>query len=170
MLVFHLCISPASPFGNDSQTQISTVGKLTRNQLTRPVSTLKPNPVLGVDFGIQKQGSRKGPPLWGALPLTPFWVSLLAPWTGLALGTKVTHQVEGRPGAKHTSKTEACAVLWLALLTVPCLGSCICITSVMGTPGVMSGQVVNKLLWMMPVFFSLCELTITIEIRRLGGK
>jgi hypothetical protein len=109
------------------------VGGPNRIQHTRPVSTLEANPVLGVDFGTQKQGQREGSPLWGALPLTLFWVSVLAPRTGLASGTKVTHQVGGRACATHTLKTDACAVPRLALMPDPCLGSRMCITSVIHT-------------------------------------
>jgi hypothetical protein len=54
--VFHISVCPASPFWNDSQTQKYSVGGPSRIQHTRPVSTLETNPVLGVDFGTQKQG------------------------------------------------------------------------------------------------------------------
>ncbi len=167
--MFHISVCPASPFWNDSQTQKYSMGGLPRIQHTRPVSTLEANPVLGVDFGTQKQGQREGSPLWGALPLTPFWVSVLAPRTGLASGTRVTPQVGGRDSATHTLKTDARAVSRLALMPDPCLGSGMCITSVMEVLCVMSGRVVIILTTGIALLCFRCEVTITIKMRRFGG-
>jgi hypothetical protein len=54
LLVFHLSFWPASTFRNDWQTQITTLDKQSRNQFTKPVSTLRTNPIHRADIGFQK--------------------------------------------------------------------------------------------------------------------
>jgi hypothetical protein len=89
-------------------------------------------------------------------------------WAGVASGKRTTHHAGGHAGATNTLWTSVCIVSWWALLTVPCWGSVICITSVMETLRVISGTVMTKLTSGLCLLDSRCQLSMTIKIRLSG--